>query len=124
MALMQEIYQSKKIFLDIEKPTKKCVHRLNGAIEFNKTCLTNGIFPKYCHIYIYFYCIIVVVVNTRMIIHVFLHMWSYIFIFVLLILLNATRERIHIFVLLVFKLHFLCWWDMIFFEPSLWTVCR
>ena len=31
--------------------TKKCVH-LNGAIEFNKTCPTNGIFPKYCHIYI------------------------------------------------------------------------
>ena len=42
----------KKIFRNIEKATKKCV-RLNGAIEFNKTCLTNGIFPKYCHINIY-----------------------------------------------------------------------
>ena len=41
----------KKIFRDIEKATKKCVH-LNGAIKFNKTCLTNRIFPKYCYIII------------------------------------------------------------------------
>ena len=51
MAFINEIYLYKKIFRDIEKATKKCVH-LNGAIEFNKTCLTNGIFPKYCHLYI------------------------------------------------------------------------
>ena len=49
MAFINEIH---KICRDIEKATKKCVH-WNGAIEFNKTCLTNGIFPKYCHIYIY-----------------------------------------------------------------------
>ena len=54
MVFMNEIYHFKKIFWDIEKATKKCVH-LNGAIEFNKTCLTNGIFTKYCHIYIYIY---------------------------------------------------------------------
>ena len=33
MAFMNEIYHIKKIFRDIEKPTKKCVH-LNGAIEY------------------------------------------------------------------------------------------
>ena len=49
MAFINEIYRYKKIFRDNEKATKKCVH-LNGAIEFNKTCLTNGIFPQYCHI--------------------------------------------------------------------------
>ena len=52
MAFINETYLWKKIFRDIEKATKKCFH-LNGAIEFNKTCLTNGIFPMYCHIYIY-----------------------------------------------------------------------
>ena len=51
MAFINEIYHFKKIFRNIEKNIKKCVH-LNSAIEFNKTCLTNGIFPKYCHIYI------------------------------------------------------------------------
>ena len=45
MAFMNEIYHFKNIFKDIEKATKKCVH-LNGAIDFNKTCLPNGIFPK------------------------------------------------------------------------------
>ena len=43
MAFMNEIYHFNKIFRDIEKGTKKCVH-LNGAIECNKTCLSNGIF--------------------------------------------------------------------------------
>ena len=54
MAFMNEIYHIRKIIGDIQITTKKCVH-LNGAIEFNKNCLTNGIFPKsrYCHIYIY-----------------------------------------------------------------------
>ena len=33
---MNEIYHFKKIFRDIEKATKKCVH-LKVAIEFNKT---------------------------------------------------------------------------------------
>ena len=47
---MKEIYHFKKIFRDMEKATNKCVH-LNGAIEFNKTCLTNGIFPKFWNIY-------------------------------------------------------------------------
>ena len=45
MAFMNVIYHFKKIFRDIEKATKKSVH-LNGAIEFNKTCLTNEIFPN------------------------------------------------------------------------------
>ena len=54
MAFMNEIYLYKKIFRDIVKATKNWVH-LNGAIEFNKTCLTNLIFPKYCHTYIYIY---------------------------------------------------------------------
>ena len=49
MAFINEIYHFKKIFRDIEKAIKNCV-LLNGAIEFNKTYLTNGIFPKYCHI--------------------------------------------------------------------------
>ena len=38
MAFINEIYRNKKILR--EKATKKFVH-LNGAIEFNKTCLTN-----------------------------------------------------------------------------------
>ena len=34
MAFINEIYLYKKIFRDIEKATKKCVHlNLNGAIE-------------------------------------------------------------------------------------------
>ena len=33
MAFINEIYLCKKIFRDIEKATKKCVH-LNGAIEY------------------------------------------------------------------------------------------
>ena len=49
-------YTARRKYLDIEKATKKCVH-LNGAIEFNKTCLTSGIFPKYSHIYIYIYIV-------------------------------------------------------------------
>ena len=52
MAFINEIYHFKKIFRNIEKPIKKCVH-LNSATEFNKTCLTNEIFPKYCHINYY-----------------------------------------------------------------------
>ena len=52
---MQEIFYFKKIFRDIETSTTKCVH-LNGGIEFNKTCLTNGNFPKYRHnTYVYKY---------------------------------------------------------------------
>ena len=46
---MQEILKFKKNFWDMEISTKKCVH-FNGAIEFNKTCLTNGIFYKYYNI--------------------------------------------------------------------------
>ena len=53
MAFINKIYRYKKIFRDIEKATKKCVH-LNGAIEFNKTCLTNGIYI-YIYISIYIY---------------------------------------------------------------------
>ena len=34
MAFMNEIYRVKKIFRDIEKATKNCVH-MNGAMEFN-----------------------------------------------------------------------------------------
>ena len=52
MAIIYEIYHFNKIFRNIEKATKKFVH-LNGAIEFNKTCLTNGIF-QYYHIIIYY----------------------------------------------------------------------
>ena len=33
MGFMNEIYHFNKIFRDIEKATKKCVH-LNGAIEY------------------------------------------------------------------------------------------
>ena len=33
MAFINEIYGYKKIFRDIEKATKKCVH-LNGAIDY------------------------------------------------------------------------------------------
>ena len=57
MAFINEIYRYKKIFRDIEKATKKCVY-LNGAIEFNKTCLTNGTNGSShisIHIYIYKY---------------------------------------------------------------------
>ena len=43
MTFMQEIfYQFKKIFGDIEKATKKCVH-FNAGIEFSKTCLTSDL---------------------------------------------------------------------------------
>ena len=51
MTLMKELYQFKKIFRDLEISTNKCVH-LNVDLEFNKTFQTNGIFPKYYHIYI------------------------------------------------------------------------
>ena len=63
MAFINEIYLYKKIFRDIEKATIKCVH-LNGAIEFNKTCLTNGMFPKY-YIYIYVCVCVCVCVCVR-----------------------------------------------------------
>ena len=44
MAFMNEIYHFKKIFRDIEKATKKCVH-LNGTIEYIYiyTYIYNGI---------------------------------------------------------------------------------
>ena len=49
------IYEIQYIsFRHIEKLTLRCVH-LKNAVEFNETCLNNGIFPKYCHIYTYIY---------------------------------------------------------------------
>ena len=41
MAFINEIYRYKKIFRDIEKATKKCVH-LNGAIEYAYICENNS----------------------------------------------------------------------------------
>ena len=51
MKFFQQVYEFRKLFGDIEKLTTKCVH-LKCGIEYNQTCLNNGIFPKYCHIYI------------------------------------------------------------------------
>ena len=48
MAFMNEIYHFKKIFKDIEKATKKCVH-FNCAIEFNFIVLFSYLI-KYNHI--------------------------------------------------------------------------
>ena len=45
------IYEFRKSFRHNEKLTLRCVHLKHG-VEFNETCLNNGIFPKYCHIYI------------------------------------------------------------------------
>ena len=36
----------KQIFRNIEKLAKKCVN-LEGSIKFNKTCLNNGLYPKF-----------------------------------------------------------------------------
>ena len=52
MSFIHDIYEFRKSFRHIEKLTLRCVH-LKNAIEFNETCLNNGIFPNYCHIYIY-----------------------------------------------------------------------
>ena len=64
MDFMNEIYHFKKRIRHIEKATKKCV-RLNGAIECNKTCITNGVFPKYSHICIYIYLENVFIIYSR-----------------------------------------------------------
>ena len=52
MSFIHDIYECRKSFRHIEKLTLRCVH-LKNAVEFNETCLNNGIFPKYCHIYIH-----------------------------------------------------------------------
>ena len=44
----------KEKFRKIEKLSRKCVN-LQGAIVFNRTCLNNGLYPKFAHIYIYIY---------------------------------------------------------------------
>ena len=54
MSFIHDIYEFQKSFRHIEKLTLRCVH-LKNAIEFNETCLNNGIFPNYCHIFIYIY---------------------------------------------------------------------
>ena len=51
MSVIHDIYEFKKLFRNIDKLTLKCVHMKN-AVEFNQTCLNNGIFPNCCHIYI------------------------------------------------------------------------
>ena len=43
MSFIHDIYEFKKSFRNIEK----------FAVEFNQTCLNNGIVPNYCYIYIY-----------------------------------------------------------------------
>ena len=43
------MYEYKKVFRDIEKLSKKCIH-LKCDIDFNESCFNNGVFPKYCHI--------------------------------------------------------------------------
>ena len=48
MSFINDIYEFKKSFRHIEKLTLRCV-LLKNAVEFNETCLNNGIFPKYCH---------------------------------------------------------------------------
>ena len=50
MYFISDIYEFKKSFRNIEKLTLKCGH-LKNAVKFNQTCLNNGIFPNYCHIY-------------------------------------------------------------------------
>ena len=42
----------KEKFRKIEKLSRKCVN-LQGAIVFNRTCLNNGLYPKFIYIYIY-----------------------------------------------------------------------
>ena len=42
----------KKVFRDIEKLSKKCVH-LKCDIDCNKTCLNNGVFLKNIYIYLF-----------------------------------------------------------------------
>ena len=54
MSFIKNMYEYEKVFREIEKHSKKCVH-LKCDIDFNETCLNNGVFPKYCHIYIYIY---------------------------------------------------------------------
>ena len=44
----------KQIFRNIEKLAKKCVN-LKGSIKFNRTCLNNGLYPKFVQTYIYIY---------------------------------------------------------------------
>ena len=51
MSFIHDIYELRKSFRYIEKITLRCVH-LKNAIEFNETCLNNGIFPNYCQIII------------------------------------------------------------------------
>ena len=52
MSFIHDIYEFTKSFRHIEKLTLRCVH-LKNAVEFNETCLNNGIFSNYFHIYIY-----------------------------------------------------------------------
>ena len=60
MSFIDDIYEFRKSFRHIEKLTLRCVH-LKNAIEFNDTCLNNGIFPNYCHIYNYNINIIIII---------------------------------------------------------------
>ena len=49
MSIIQNMCEYKKVFRDIEKLSKKCVH-LKCDIDFTETCLYNGVFPKYYRI--------------------------------------------------------------------------
>ena len=42
MSFIQNMYEYKKVFRDIEKLSKKCLH-LKCDIDFNETCLNNGV---------------------------------------------------------------------------------
>ena len=53
MTFIQYIYELKKLFREIEKLNIKCVH-LKCACEFNQTCLSNLIFPKFLQISIFY----------------------------------------------------------------------
>ena len=48
-------YPFRQQLREIEKKTKKC-ENIKSAIKFNKTCLTNGIYPQHISIYVHRYC--------------------------------------------------------------------
>ena len=53
MSLFNSAFENfKEKFRKIEKLSRKCVN-LQGAIVFNRTCLNNGLYPKFVYIYMH-----------------------------------------------------------------------
>ena len=44
-------------FRNIGKLAEKCVNIVKGSIKFNRTCLNNGLYPKFVHVYNNITCI-------------------------------------------------------------------